>query len=252
MATAWERGDVAPDGEGETAGEAALQVTARTRVRRLPERGRHDWATIAAVLDEALVCHVGLVAGGTPVVIPTAHARHGRTLYLHGAPASRLLLGLREGVEVCVTATVLDGLVLARSLFHHSLNYRSVVCFGRAVEVTDVDEKEAALRRFAEHVLPGRAAEVRPPTRGELMATRVLSLRIDEASAKLRTGPPIDDAGDLELPVWAGVVPVGLAMGTTVAETPELAVPASVQGAVAAPRYAMGAGFAAGTGENSG
>ena len=246
---------VARGAAGES-GDGTLRVTARTRVRRLPERGRHDWATIAAILDEALVCHVGLVAEGTPVVIPTAHARRGRTLYLHGAPASRMLRTLRDGVEVCVTATVLDGLVLARSLFHHSLNYRSAVCFGRAVEVTDLAEKEAALRCFAEHVLPGRAAEVRPPSRGELMATRVLALQVDEASAKVRTGPPVDDEDDLDLPVWAGVLPVGLAIGTAVAETPALPAPASVRSAGADPRYVSGRGctaadVAASSGENT-
>lgn len=212
--------------------ENTLRVSPRTRVRRLPERGSHDWSVIAGILDEALVCHVGFVVDGAPVVIPTAHARRGTTLYLHGAPASRMLRSLAGGVEVCVTVTLLDGLVLARSLFHHSLNYRSVVCFGRAVEVTDLGEKEAALRLFAEHVLPGRAAEVREPSVAELKATRVLALRLDEASAKLRTGPPKDDAEDLELPVWAGVVPVGLAVGDAVADTPHLATAASVRGAV--------------------
>jgi hypothetical protein len=215
-----------------------LGVTPRTTVRRLPERGSHDWELIAAILDEALVCHVGLVGpDGAPVVIPTAHARVGTTLYLHGAPASRLLRTLGEGVEVCVTATLLDGLVLARSLFHHSLNYRSVVAFGRAAEVRDLDEKRRALLAFAEHVLAGRAAEVREPSTGELRATRVLALQLDEASAKLRTGPPIDDDEDLALPVWAGVLPVGLQIGTPVAETPGLPSPPSVRGAADQARF---------------
>jgi len=218
--------------------DGVLRVTPRTRVRRLPERGSHEWPVIAAILDEALVCHVGVVVDGAPVVIPTAHARIGSTLYLHGAPASRMLRSAAAGVDVCVTVTLLDGLVLARSLFHHSLNYRSVVCFGRAVEVTDLAEKDAALRGFAEHVLRGRPAEVRPPTQGELKATRVLALPLDEASAKLRTGPPLDDAEDLDLPVWAGVLPVGLAVGAPVADTPHLPCPSSVCNAPADVRFA--------------
>jgi uncharacterized protein len=193
---------------------------------------------IAAILDEALVCHVGFVVDGAPVVIPTAHAREGTTLYLHGAPASRLLRTVAGGVEVCVTVTLLDGLVLARSLFHHSLNYRSVVCFGRALEVVDLVEKERALHLFAEHVLRGRAAEARPPTPGELKATRVLALHLDEASAKLRSGPPNDDPEDLELGIWAGVLPVALAIGTPVAETPELPCPPSARDAAREPRFA--------------
>jgi nitroimidazol reductase NimA-like FMN-containing flavoprotein (pyridoxamine 5'-phosphate oxidase superfamily) len=163
------------------------------------------------------------------------YARVDDAVYLHGSTGSRL--GLRPGMDVCVTVTLLDGLVLARSLFHHSLNYRSVVCFGRAVEVTDLAEKADALQGFAEHVLPRRSAEVRPPSRGELMATRVLALRLDEASAKLRVGPPIDDEEDLALPVWAGVLPLGLSIGSVVAETPGLPVPPSVQGAASLPRF---------------
>jgi nitroimidazol reductase NimA-like FMN-containing flavoprotein (pyridoxamine 5'-phosphate oxidase superfamily) len=158
-------------------------------------------------------------------------------LYLHGAPASRMLRTLAGGVDVCVTVTMLDGLVLARSLFHHSLNYRSVVAFGRATEVRDLDEKRRALHAFAEHVLCGRAAEVREPSAGELKATRVLALRLDEASAKLRTGPPIDDEADLALPVWAGVLPVALQIGTPLAETPGLPLPASVRGAGDSARF---------------
>jgi len=217
-----------------------LRYTDRTRVRRLPERGTREWPAVAAILDEALVCHVGFVVDGAPVVIPTAHVRRGTTLYLHGAPSSRMLRIAAGGVEVCITATILDGLVLARSLFHHSLNYRSAVCFGRASEVTDLDEKEAALRCFAEHVLPGRAAEVRPPARGELMATRVLAVQLDEASAKVRGGPPKDDDEDLALPVWAGVLPVHLVLQPPVADTPELPQPESVRRAPSLPRFAAG------------
>ncbi len=228
-----------------------LRSTDRTRVRRLPERGSRDWEVIAAILDEAVVCHVGFVVDGAPVVIPTAHMRRGTTLYLHGAPASRMLRTLAGGVEVCVTATLLDGLVLARSLFHHSLNYRSAVCFGRAVEVTDLAEKEEALRGFAEHVLPGRAAEVRPPSRGELMATKVLALQLDEASAKLRTGPPIDDPEDLALPVWAGVLPVRLAAGDPVSDTPGLPLAPSAAAAADAPRFGGGRADTARSVENT-
>jgi uncharacterized protein len=222
----------------------------RTRLRRLPERGSHERNAIAAILDEALVCYVGFVVDGAPVVIPTAHARRGDTLYLHGAPASRMLRTLSAGVEVCVTATVLDGLVLARSLFHHSLNYRSVVCFGRAVEVRDLDEKAAALHHFAEHVLAGRAAEVRPPSAAELKRTRVLAMRLDECSAKVRSGGPVDDDDDLGLPVWAGVLPVGLAIGTPLAETPRLPEPASVAAAAQATRFDARRFVAASAGEN--
>jgi nitroimidazol reductase NimA-like FMN-containing flavoprotein (pyridoxamine 5'-phosphate oxidase superfamily) len=225
---------------GDSAGGSGLPATERTRVRRLPERGSHEWAVIAAILDEALVCHVGFAAsdGRAPLVIPTAHARVGEMLYLHGAPASRMLRTLQDGIEVCVTATILDGLVLARSLFHHSLNYRSVVAFGRAVEVTDLAEKQRALHAFAEHVLRGRAAEARPPSPGELKATRVLALRLEEASAKLRMGPPLDDDEDMALPVWAGVLPVGLTIGPAAAETPGLPTPPSVRDAAGDARFA--------------
>ncbi|HXA30394.1 MAG TPA: pyridoxamine 5'-phosphate oxidase family protein [Candidatus Angelobacter sp.] len=225
----------------------------RTRLRRLPERGSHDWDVISAILDEALVCHVGFPGdGGAPVVIPTAHVRVGSMLYLHGAPASRMLRTVGSGVDVCVVATVLDGLVLARSLFHHSFNYRSVVAFGRAVEVVDLEEKRRALMGFAEHVLRGRSAEARQPSAGELKATRVLALRLDEASAKVRTGPPLDDAEDVALPIWAGVVPVGLGIGTVVAETPSLPLPASVRGAECDVRFGGRVFDAASSVENAG
>jgi nitroimidazol reductase NimA-like FMN-containing flavoprotein (pyridoxamine 5'-phosphate oxidase superfamily) len=229
---------------------ASLPVTARSRVRRLPERGSNDWDLVAQILDEALVCHVGFVLDGAPVVIPTAHAREGTTLYLHGAPASRMLRTVAGGVEVCVTATLLDGLVLARSLFHHSLNYRSAVCFGRATEVVDLAEKERALRLFAEHVLPGRTAEVRAPSVGELKATRVLAVRVEEASAKVRSGPPKDDEADMHGGTWAGVLPVRLELGTTVADTPDLPPPASALAAEVQGRFAS-AHVAADPGGNS-
>jgi nitroimidazol reductase NimA-like FMN-containing flavoprotein (pyridoxamine 5'-phosphate oxidase superfamily) len=187
----------------------------RTTVRRQRQRGVYDATTIEAVLDEALICHVGAVVDGSPVVLPTVHARRGRTLYLHGAPANALLRA-GDGAEVCVTATLVDGLVLARSAFHHSVNYRSVVLYGTARMVTEPDEKEAALEAFTERLLPGRWAEVRWPTPKELKATSVLTLPIEEGSAKVRSGPPIDDEPDYALDVWAGVVPLSLTRGEPV------------------------------------
>lgn len=184
--------------------------TARTTVRRLPDRGRYDRPTIEAILDEALVCHVGFVADGQPYVLPTIHARMGDRLVIHGSAASRMLRFLAEGAEVCVTATLVDGLVLARSGFHHSLNYRSVVVLGKAAEVTDPAEKRRALDAVIEHVVPGRLSQLRPHHESELRATRVFSIPLDEASAKVRTGPPKDDEEDYALPVWAGELPLRL------------------------------------------
>jgi len=183
---------------------------AETRVRREPKRGRYDRETIDAILDEALFCHVGFEVDGQPYVIPTLHARIGDRLYVHGSSASRMLRRLGEGVRICVTATIFDGLVLARSVFNHSVNYRSAVVFGTA-RLVGADEKEAALRAFAEHLAPGRWDEARRPTATELKATSILWVPLDEASAKVRTGPPEDEPEDLDLPVWAGVVPVHLA-----------------------------------------
>jgi nitroimidazol reductase NimA-like FMN-containing flavoprotein (pyridoxamine 5'-phosphate oxidase superfamily) len=187
--------------------------TERTTIRRLPKRGHYDRATIEAILDEALLCHIGFVADGQPVVIPTIHARIGDTLYVHGSAASRMLRTLRDGVPACVTVTILDGLVLARSTFHHSMNYRSVVVFGTAREVTDREEKLRALEAIVEHVVPGRTREARAPNEKELVATMVLAMPIAEASAKIRTGPPLDDEEDYALPVWAGVIPMRLVTG---------------------------------------
>ena len=195
----------------------SIPTTARTRVKRLPKRASYDRQTIHAILDEALICHVGFVADGTPVVIPTIHWRQGETLYFHGSAASRMLRSLREGVEACVTVTLLDGLVLARSAFHHSMNYRSVVVFGRAREVTG-EEKVRALDDLVDHIVAGRAAEVRGPNESELRQTLVLALPLDEASAKIRTGGPIDDEEDLALPVWAGVVPMRLTREAPIAD----------------------------------
>jgi hypothetical protein len=180
------------------------------RVRREPQRGRYDRETIDAILDEALYCHVGFEVDGRPYVIPTLHARAGDLLYVHGSAASRMLRNLASGIPICVTVTLLDGLVLARSAFNHSINYRSVVVLGTATLVED-GEKLAALRAFSEHVAPGRWDEIRAPTEQELKATWILSLPLVEASAKVRSGPPEDEPEDVDFPVWGGIVPVHLA-----------------------------------------
>lgn len=183
----------------------------RVQVKRAAERGKYDRTTIDAILDEALICHVGIVtAEGHPVVIPTIHARDGDTLYMHGSPASRLLRTMKQGAEICVTATLLDGIVVARSAFHHSMNYRSVVVIGTSRIVDDPIEKLAALELVTDHVVPGRWAECRPVTEKEIKGTLVTALSLDESSAKVRTGGPIDDEEDYELPIWAGVVPLAL------------------------------------------
>ncbi|HVS84303.1 MAG TPA: pyridoxamine 5'-phosphate oxidase family protein [Gaiellaceae bacterium] len=188
-----------------------MSATDRTRVRREPERGRYDRETIDAILDEALFCHLGFVVDGQPYVIPTLHARVGDELYVHGSSASRMLRHAADGAPMCATVTLLDGLVLAKSVFNHSIDYRSVVVLGRARVVGDA-EKADALRVFTEHVAPGRWEEARQPTPLELKATSVLALPLDEASAKLRTGPPQDEPEDVDLPVWSGVVPIHLAV----------------------------------------
>ncbi len=198
---------------------ATIEMTERTRVRRLPKRGQYDAATIHAILDEALICHVGFVVEGAPVVIPTIHWRDGDTLYFHGSAASRMLRSLKNGVEACVTVTLLDGLVLARSAFHHSMNYRSVVVFGIAREVVDEDEKVRALDALVEHVVRGRSKEIRQPNDKELRQTLVLAMPLDEASAKIRTGGPVDDDEDYALPMWAGVLPLTLTPGEPIADT---------------------------------
>jgi nitroimidazol reductase NimA-like FMN-containing flavoprotein (pyridoxamine 5'-phosphate oxidase superfamily) len=184
--------------------------TDRTSVRRLPKRGSYDRALVYQILDEGFVCHVGFVADGLPFVIPTAYGRVGDTLYLHGAKASRMLKALAAGADACVTVTLVDGLVLARSAFHHSMNYRSVVVFGRASAVEDPREKLEAMRAFSEHLIPGRWSEVRQPNERELAATLVLALPLAEVSAKVREGAPVDDEEDLTLPVWAGELPLRL------------------------------------------
>jgi nitroimidazol reductase NimA-like FMN-containing flavoprotein (pyridoxamine 5'-phosphate oxidase superfamily) len=190
----------------------------RNRVKRLPARASHERETVRAILDAALVCHLGFVADGQPFVIPTLHARVGDEVLVHGSSKSRTLEALAGGIDVCLTVTLIDGLVLARSAFHHSVNYRSVTAFGRARLLTGDDEKTAALHAFTERLYPGRWDEVRPPNPGELKATHVLALPLDEAVAKVRTGGPIDDADDMALPVWAGVVPLGVTGGAPLAD----------------------------------
>ena len=208
----------------------AFPVTDQTRVRRGAARARYDRATVFSILDEGLVCHVGLVTpDGEPVVLPTAYARVGETLYLHGSAASRMMLA-GAGGQLCVTVTLVDGVVLSRSAFHHSMNYRSVVLFGTARSVTSAAEKNAALEALVEHVVPGRTGETRPPSRKELAATTVLALPIEVASAKVRTGPPVEEPQDEALPHWAGVVPLRL---TPLGPVADPLVPAGL----AAPAY---------------
>jgi uncharacterized protein len=182
--------------------------TKRAQVVRLPKRGDYSPETIYSILDAGFLCHIGFVVDGQPFVIPTGYGRSGDTLYVHGSAASRMLRTLAAGVEVCVNVTLLDGLVLARSAFHHSMNYRSVVLFGTATMVEAPEEKTEALRVITEQIVPGRWNDVRWPTEQELKATKVLALPISEASAKVRTGPPLDDEEDYALNVWAGVLPL--------------------------------------------
>jgi len=187
--------------------------TPRTQVGRLPKRAVYDRAQVHAILDEGFLCHVGFLVDDQPYVIPTGYVRADETLYLHGSAASRMLRKLDQGVPVCVTVTLVDGFVLARSVFHHSMNYRSVVVLGTAHLVNDRDRKVDALRRFTNHIVPGRWDEARQPSEPELKATTVLELPLEEVSAKIRTGPPVDDDSDYELPIWAGVVPIRARVG---------------------------------------
>jgi len=200
----------------------AVPPTERSRVRRAPSRGAYDRETIDPILDEALVAHLGFAIDGQPYVIPTLHARVRDTVYIHGSAASRALRALGAGAPACLTVTLLDGIVFARSAFHHSINYRSVVVLGEAHHVGDQTERAAALERFTERLAPGRWSEVRPPSAKELKGTRVLAMHLDEASAKVRGGPPIDDDEDYALDVWAGMVPLTMTVGTPVAD-PRLA-----------------------------
>ena len=187
-----------------------FEKTERTRVRRIPKRASYDAAVVEAILAEGLYCHVGFSVDGQPYVIPTIYARIEGRLYIHGSAASRMLRTIGERVPVCVTVTLLDGLVLARSTFHHSMNYRSVVILGEAMEVTDTDEKMAALKAIVDHVMVRRWEDVRQPSDQELKATSVIRVPLEEVSAKIRTGPPVDDEEDYQLDCWAGEVPLRL------------------------------------------
>src|SRR5229473_7476279 len=208
-----------------------LTQTARTTLKRLPQRGAFDRESINQILDEGFICHVGFAVDGQPYVIPTGYARAGDRLFIHGSQASRMLRTLGQGIDVCLTVTLIDGLVLARSAFHHSMNYRSVVVFGRATVVDEREEKLTALRTLSDHMIPGRWDDVREPNERELQLTTVLSLPLTEASAKVRTGPPLDEEEDYEMEVWAGVIPLRL-----IAEAPldDLRLPAEI----AVPDYA--------------
>lgn len=188
----------------------------RTEVRRLPERGVYDPAEVASILDEALICHVAITHDGAPVIVPTIHARVDETLYLHGSPASRVLRAMKAGAEVCVAASIIDGLVVARTPFHNSMNYRSVVVYGAPRFVDDRDEKMAAFRAITEHVLPGRWEDSRPPSDKEINGTLIMALSLAEASAKVRSGGPGDEPEDYDLPYWAGVIPVEATFGDPV------------------------------------
>jgi len=190
--------------------------TARTRVVREPQRGVYDRDAVYRILDEAFLCHVGFTVDGQPFVIPTSFGRNDANLYIHGSAASRMLRQMKEGVPVCVTVTLLDGLVLARSVFNHSMNYRSVVILGTATLIDDPEEKLSALRTLSEHILPGRWDQVRQPNEQELKATSVLKVPIEEFSAKVRTGPPVDDEEDYSFPTWAGVIPLEMKAGEPV------------------------------------
>jgi hypothetical protein len=199
-----------------------MNLTKRTKLGRLPNRGSHEPETVHAILDAAFLAHVGFQMGVQPFVIPTLYGRKADTLYLHGSAASRMLRGLDTGIPACVCVTIVDGLVLARSAFHHSMNYRSVVAFGTARQIEGAEEKTRALRIISEHVIAGRWSDVRGPSDKELKATAVLEFSIEEASAKIRTGPPLDDEEDYSLPVWAGVLPLRMEAKTPVPD-PRLA-----------------------------
>jgi nitroimidazol reductase NimA-like FMN-containing flavoprotein (pyridoxamine 5'-phosphate oxidase superfamily) len=201
---------------------------ARTRVRRLPKRGHYDRETVHAVLDAGVICHVGYVIDDQPHVTPTCYWRHDDRLYWHGSSASRMLRQVKQGVPACVTVTHFDGFVLARSGFHHSINYRSVIAFGRASLVPD-EAKLGVLEDFVERLFPARWPELRPPTAQEMKATTVVWMDLDEVSAKIRTGPPVDDEEDYALPVWAGVLPVSSVLGAPEADprlAPQIGLPA--------------------------
>jgi hypothetical protein len=195
-----------------------FEKTPRNKLKRLPERGSYDPAAIYPIVDAALICHVGFVVDGQPFVIPTLHARQGDTILLHGAKGSRLLRHAEAGGEVCITITLVDGIVLARSAFHHSINYRSAVLFGRGAKIADDAARLEALEAFTERLLPGRWSDVRPPNAVELKQTTIVAVPIESASAKVRTGPPKDEEADLDLPVWAGVLPLIQLAGEPIAD----------------------------------
>lgn len=205
-----------------------MQPTDRTKVRRLPARGSNEWSDICSILDAAFLAHVGFSVDSQPFVIPTLYGRREETIYLHGSAASRMMRELEQGVPACVSVTIVDGLVLARSAFHHSMNYRSVVAFGIARKIQEDSAKKDALQVISEQVIAGRWEDVRPPAPNELKATTVLAFEIEEASAKVRTGPPKDDEEDYVLPIWAGVLPIHLKHGAAIADPllhPDMAVP---------------------------
>lgn len=224
---------------GTTAADA-YRPTARSKVKRLAKRAHYDRATVHGVLDAGLLGHVGYAIDGQPFVTPTAYWRQGDVLYWHGSSASRMLRHLAQGLPACLAASHLDGFVLARSGFHHSLNYRSVMAFGTARLVEDPAAKDAALTAFVERLFPGRSAEIRAATAQEIKGTKVIAMTIDEASAKIRNGPPVDDEEDYALPVWAGVVPVRQVIGAAV---PDARLVPGVQWPQHLAGYAPGAGL---------
>jgi uncharacterized protein len=193
-----------------------MNLTKRTELRRIPSRGSHDWNTISRILDAGFLAHVGFCVDGQPFVIPTLYGRDGKALYLHGSSASRMLDKLETGIPACVTVTLVDGLVLARSAFHHSMNYRSVVAFGTARKIGDPEQKIKSVHVISEHLIAGRWKDVRGPSDKELKATTVLEFSIEEASSKVRSGPPLDDESDYGLSVWAGVLPLQIKSGSAV------------------------------------
>lgn len=206
--------------------------TSQTQVKRAPKRGVYDRQTVYDILDEALYCHVGFVADQHPFVMPTIHVRIKDQLYIHGSTASRMIRTLQSGAPVCITVTLLDGLVLARSAYHHSMNYRSVVVLGTMSTVTDPNEKLTVFNALVENIVPNRSTQVRPPSEQENKATALMAITLNEASAKIRTGPPIDDEPDYDLPVWAGVVPLTLQANTPIPDNrlmPNVTCPENIQ-----------------------
>jgi uncharacterized protein len=211
--------------------DAAFTPTKRTRVKRMPKRGQYDRESVYKILDAGAICHVGYVIDGSPYVTPTAYWRQGDRVYWHGSSASRMLRNV-DGAQVCLTVAMLDGFVLARSAFHHSVNYRSVMCFGTAQKVEDPDHKMQAMIDFVERLYPGRWNELRPVTAQEIKATTILGMDLNECVAKVRVGPPVDDEEDYALPIWAGVVPVTSVMGPTIDDArnlPEVQRPAYLE-----------------------